>query len=224
MIASACLFVALTIAAMAVYPGGATFDVVTHHYLFFGNYLSDLGATRTYSGRPNTPSRVLFTVALAGVGASLGVFSRAWRAWESKGRSALVGGVATACAVLGGCFLVGAAFTPWDRDYDTHTALVRAAFVLIFAFIACLTAIQIRNDAPQGWIVANVISLIALLAYVWITVDGPSIYAPDGLRAQVGAQKAIVYLTVANLGAQAWAVRRSPSAPGRVRSGSRSPG
>ena len=206
-IAAAALFVALTTVAMAVYPGGAPYDVVARHYLFLGNYLSDLGATRTYSGRPNAGSRVLFTIALVAVGASLALFGPVWRAWQTRDRGALLGGAATACALLGGCFFVAAAFTPYDRDYNTHTALVRAAFGLVFAFVACLTAIQIRNFAPRTWIGANVIFLIALVAYIWIDVEGPSIYAPDGLRIQVGAQKAIVYLTVANLGAQAWAVR-----------------
>ncbi len=208
-IISAGLFVALTTAAMAAFPGGATFDLTTRHYLFLGNYLSDLGATHTYSGRPNTASRVLFTVALVAVGVSLALFGPAWRAWAARGRVAGMGGVATASAALGGCFLIGAAFRPWDRDYDTHTTLVRAGFGLVFVFIACLTAIQIRNGAPRRWIGANVLALCALTAYVWVVVYGPSIYVADGLKIQVAMQKAVVYLTVANLGVQGWAVRKA---------------
>lgn len=213
-ILSAGLFVALTTAAMAVFPGGATFDLVARHYLFLGNYLSDLGATHTPSGRSNTASRVLFTSALVVVGASLGLFGPAWRAWATRGRGAVLGGVGTACAVLAGCFLVGAGFSPWDRDYDTHTALVRAGFGLVAAFIACLTAVQIRNHAPRRWIGANVISLVALAVYVWVIAYGPSIFVRNGLETQVAVQKAVVYLTVANLAAQGWAVRTLTGKPG----------
>ena len=127
--------------------------------------------------------------------------------------------VATASAVLSGCFLVATAFTPWDTDYYTHTNLVRVAFGLMFVFIACLTAIQVRNRVRPLWISANVIYLVALAAYVLVIVDGPSIYTRNGLRFQVTTQKAIVYATVVNLSLQAWAIRGSTLSGGRTGAG-----
>lgn len=55
-------FVVLTIAAMWLYLGGAKYVLGADHYLLFQNFLSDLGATRTHSGRNNLPSEVLFVV------------------------------------------------------------------------------------------------------------------------------------------------------------------
>lgn len=217
-IAAAVLFVVLTTAAMAVFPGGATFDIAARHYLFLGNYLSDLGATHTYSGRSNTGARVLFTIALATVGCGLASFGPAWRAWARPGRGRVLGAGATACAALAGAFFVATAFTPWDRDYDTHTTLVRAAFGLVFAFTACLAAIQIRNGAPQVWTGINIAYLMALAGYIGLVLWGPSLFTRSGLETQVAAQKGIVYATVANLGTQAWAVRTATRQPARVRS------
>ncbi len=215
-IAAAGTFVVLTVAAMIVFPGGATFDLLARHYLFFDNYLSDLGATQTYSGRPNGASRILFTTALVLVGVSLGLFGPVWRVWATRGRGAVLGNLATACAALAGCFLIAAAFSPWDQDYDTHIALVRLGLALASAFIACLTAMQLRSGSPRRWIGPNVICLLALGVYVWIVAWGPSIYVRDGLEVQVAAQKAVVYLTVANLAAQGWGVRRSGRDAARV--------
>ena len=84
----------------------------------------------------------------------------------------------------------------------------------MFVFIACLTAIQVHNRVRPLWISANVIYMVALTAYVFVIVDGPSIYTRDGLRFQVMTQKAIVYATVVNLTLQAWAIRGS--APSEV--------
>ena len=53
-------FFALTIAAMFLYPGGAKYHLATEHYLFLQNFFSDLGATRTYSGKPNMLCASLF--------------------------------------------------------------------------------------------------------------------------------------------------------------------
>ncbi len=208
-IAGAALFVLLTVAAMVAFPGGATFDIAARHYLFFDNYLSDLGATHTYSGRPNTASRVLFSGALVSVGIALALFGSTWKVWASRGRGRVLGAVASSAAALAGCSFIATAFTPWDRDYYTHTALVRAAFVLVFVFMTCLTNIQLRDHAPSRWIRANVVYVVALAIYVSITIFGPDVGTRHGLELQVATQKVIVGATMLNLSLQAWAVRSS---------------
>jgi hypothetical protein len=49
-------------------PGRGEYVLGGDHYLFFQNFFSDLGATRTHSGRSNLASEVLFVVALSAVG------------------------------------------------------------------------------------------------------------------------------------------------------------
>jgi hypothetical protein len=63
------LFFTLTIAAMFVYPGGHVGAADSNRYVFFKNFFSDLGQTRTYSGATysgasNLPSLLLFCIAL----------------------------------------------------------------------------------------------------------------------------------------------------------------
>jgi hypothetical protein len=53
-------FLILTALAMWVYPGGAVYEPEATHYLFFRNFFSDLGATRTPSGHANLSSHLLF--------------------------------------------------------------------------------------------------------------------------------------------------------------------
>ena len=76
-------FFVLTIAAMFLYPGGAKYHLTAEHYLFLQNFFSDLGATRTYSGKPNMLCASLFIVALSFLGMAMIVASQLWKAWLS---------------------------------------------------------------------------------------------------------------------------------------------
>ncbi len=64
---------------MLAYPGGAKYHHPSTGYLFFQNFFSDLGATRTYSGHANTTSHGLFAIALCAVGLGMITFSTTWR-------------------------------------------------------------------------------------------------------------------------------------------------
>src|SRR5450432_3483339 len=114
--AASALFVVLTVAAMAAYPGGALYDHGSHGYLFFQNFFSDLGATKTYSGRSNTLSHVLFTVALASVGLALLAFAPSWRVIVARRRARRRAGIASqVSALISGVGFIGIAATPWDH-------------------------------------------------------------------------------------------------------------
>ncbi len=206
-------FVVLTVVAMLVYPGGAKFDLDSNSYLFLGNFFSDLGATKTYSGRGNTASHALFSVALATVGLALMMFSTAWGSiFERRNRGRMAGRASQVLAIASGLGFIGIAATPWDRVLDAHNTFVRIAFGLLLAYLLCLTALQALNHWPRGFVVLNAVYLFVLAAYVVILFGGPTLETRDGLELQVAAQKIIVYTSIANLGLQALGVRREQSA------------
>ena len=140
-------FVVLTLVAMTTYAGGTYFDASTRSYRFFENFFSDLGTTRSYSGRPNWVSCVLFVIALATMGSSLVVFSGGWRSFAfERRRGAFFGATGRGLGTLSGICFVGIALTPFDRALDAHNLLVMAAFSLLLGYVGCLTVLAVCGD------------------------------------------------------------------------------
>lgn len=209
MLAASALFVVLSVAAMLAYPGGALYDHGSHGYLFFQNFFSDLGATKTYAGHSNTTSHVLFIIALVGVGLATIAFSTTWRVIaDRRGVGRGFGGVAQAAAIVSGLGFIGVAITPWDRVLDAHNAFVKLAFGVLLVFILCLLSLQLRNGWPTAFVAANVAYVIVLAVYVLILFVGPGFGTRSGLEFQVAAQKIIVYGSILNIAVQAAGIRR----------------
>jgi hypothetical protein len=209
LVAAACVFLVLTTGAMLAYPGGAKYALSSNGYRFFGNFFSDLGATKTYSGRSNTTAHVLFIVAAVSVGIALIGFSSTWRTIAARrGEGRAFGRVAQAAAIVSGAGFIGVAATPWDRVLDAHNAFVQLAFGVLLVFVLCLLALQVRNAWPPGFVALNAVYLIVLALYVLVLFAGPGLDTKSGLEFQVAAQKVIVYASILNLAAQAAGIRR----------------
>jgi hypothetical protein len=207
--AAAVVFAVLTVAAMLAYPGGAKYDHASTGYLFFQNFFSDLGATRTYTGRSNTTSHVLFIVAAVSVGVAMIAFSTTWRTVAARrGEGRAFGLVAQVAAITCGIGFIGVALTPWDRVLDAHNAFVQLAFGILLVFVLCLLALQVRNAWPPAYVAANAVYLIVLALYVLVLFAGPGLDTKAGLEFQVAAQKIVVYSSIANLAVQAVGIRR----------------
>ncbi|MBW4661348.1 MAG: hypothetical protein KME15_21960 [Drouetiella hepatica Uher 2000/2452] len=204
-------FIVLTIAAMFTYPGSAKFEPQSDRYLFFQNFFSDLGATKTYSGLSNTTSMVMFIVALSSVGLALLVFSTTWKSIANREGDRIFGYAAQVFAVLSGLCFIGIAATPWDLILSAHNSFVKAAFSLLLGFIVCLSALQMRNLWRKQYLVLNLLYLVILSIYIGILFYGPDLTTREGLEFQVAAQKIIVYVSVLNLGFQALGIRQSAS-------------
>jgi len=208
MIYAAVQFVALTLLAMWLYPGGAVFDQTSDHYLFFGNFFSDLGATHTPSGRSNFFSLALFVFALGCSGLALMNFSSSWKAIYARRRQARrAGHFSQTFLVLSGLCFIGIAATPWDHLLALHNLFVKGAFALLLGYLACLLQLQGKNYWPRRYIVCNVLYLIVLAAYVLLLFFGPTLATAHGLGLQVVAQKIIVYASMFNIGVQALGIR-----------------
>lgn len=213
MLYASVLFVALTFIAMWLYPGGAVFDKTSEHYLFFGNFFSDLGATATPSGRANTVPMILFVIALATTGLALINFSGAWRAIHARRHKARrAARVSQLFLALSGLCFIGIAATPWDRLLDLHFVFVKGAFALLIGYLLCLIRVQGKNHWPRRFVAFNVIYLVILVAYVALLFLGPTLATPSGLAIQAVGQKVIVYASILNIGLQALGVRGHLSA------------
>jgi hypothetical membrane protein len=201
-------FVVLTIAAMWLYPGGAKYVLGADHYLFFQNFFSDLGATRTHSGRNNLPSEVLFVVALSVVGAGMIASSSSWKVIaQTRGSGAGWAVAAQVLSILSGACFIGVGVTPWNLVLAAHNTFVKAAFLLLLGFLLSITMLQLKNRWPRQYNVCNWINLVLLAAYLYILLDGPRLDTERGLAIQVAAQKIIVYASIVNLGYQALGIR-----------------
>jgi hypothetical protein len=193
---------------MLVYPGGARYRYKADHYLFFDNFLSDLGATETLTGHRNTASRVLFIIALVGLGLALAWFASAWRTLATRSdATTTLGQAGQMLGVLTAAGLVGIALTPWDRALDRHELLVLATFGALYTYIACLTIVVALNGWPRRWVVINLGYLTLLGAYIVSYLVGPDRDTIDGVRFQVTAQKVLVYASILALASQAIFVR-----------------
>jgi hypothetical membrane protein len=144
LVAAAVAFVVLTVAAMLAYPGGAKYDRGSSAYLFFQNFFSDLGATKTYSGRSNTTSHVLFSIATVSVGLAMIGFATTWRTIAARREGRGFGEVAQVAGIVSGIGFIGIGLTPWDRVLDAHNRFVQVAFGVLLVSILCLLALSSR--------------------------------------------------------------------------------
>jgi hypothetical protein len=85
-----------------------------------------------------------------------------------------------------------------------HNTFVKTAFLLLMGFLKSLTILQLKNEWPRRYTIANTVHLVLLAAYLYILLHGPRLDTERGLAIQVAAQKIIVYASIVNLGYQRW--------------------
>jgi len=183
------------LAAMALYPGGTTHDPTTHGYSVLNNFMSDLGMTVAYGGRPNRFGAALFVFALCavvvGVGWSLVVFIRLC---EQSTESRPYTRIAKVVGALVAALYIGVALTPENRQMGLHLQFTLWAFRLfpigaVVLAVASQKARFLPLDVAVGWALLSVI----LVAYVIVLDWGPRLSTPAGLTTQVVAQKVVAF-------------------------------
>lgn len=183
-------FVALTVIAMAVYAD---------RYRFFGNFMSELGATHAWSGQSNHLSMLLFSLALATVGVAFVAFAGTWRAFTCTRRVVKVAGnVAHGFGAMSGLAFVAVACTPVDVALDMHNSLVVAAFGLLTGYALAMAVVWACNGASRALLVANATYLVLVLAYVATAVAAVQhgIGTARGREMLVVSQKIFVYVSM----------------------------
>ncbi len=202
-------FCVLTPIAMVLYPGGTWFDPTTPRYRFFENFLSDLGATRSFSGQSNHLGSALFCAAMLSIGAALVAFAGSWRSFGfNHGRARAAGVTSEVAGTISGLAFAGIGVTPWNVVLAAHNLLVLIAFTTLLAYIAGITVLLWRNEHPRGRTAANVAYLGIVFAYVVLVLFGPRLSTPGGHHAQVAGQKLVVYASMIHIGFLTDYVRR----------------
>lgn len=187
---AALAFVVLTTIAMRVYPG----------YAFWDNFLSDLGMTHTWAGRPNYPAMLLFGSALSTIGIALVAFATTWRTFAfRRERAAALGGASEVFGCLSGCAFVALALAPVDRMLDDHNGLVVAAFALLLLYTVSLTIVWGYNAATRPQLLSCVAYVVIVLVYFAVVIYAARV----GIGTQrardllIGSQKIMVYASMA---------------------------
>ncbi len=211
MLAAACaLFIATTAFSMWLYAGGHPADPRCAGYTFWSNFLSDLGMSCAWNGRPNVAGAVVFGVGVAVLGAALIAFTATWRTFafgRRRGRGLGIAGQLLATA--SGLGFVGLAVTPFDRMISVHMAFVGIAFGGLVLCAACF-AILCWINAATRFLTGSHLAYVAVLAgYLAVTAYaaslGPSWRARELL---VGSQKLMALASMGYVALMTIAVRR----------------
>ncbi len=220
-IATAALFVAATIVAMATYPGGSYSDHATTGYQFSRNFFSDLGMLTAHNGASNLTSMALFFGALTLSGLGLVLFFLAFpRLFADAPRARVWSLVGSAFGVIAGICFVGVAFTPADILLDAHIACVKFAFRAfpLAAFCYAVAIFRAPGYAKRyAWVFVGFGA--ALVGYVLLLEFGPKITTDAGLAIQVGGQKVIVYGSILSVLGQAIGARERATSRMRAATG-----
>jgi hypothetical protein len=202
-------FVVLSALAMALYAGGTWFDPSARRYQLAHNFLSDLGATHSFSGRANYAAMAAFAIALVSVGAALSAFAWSWRELATRSRARSMGVASALLGTASGAAFAAIAFAPIDHALDVHNALVVAAFGLLLGYVVCLTVVMWRNAV--GRLAINVMYVALVGAYVALVVAHPQHGTERGVVMQVIGQKIVVYVSMLHVIYLTTAIRRSPT-------------
>lgn len=200
-------FVALTLIAMVLYPGGTHADPTTKGYAFFRNFFSDLGLTETISGEPKFASFLLFTVAMVLAGAALALFFITFPSFFSSSPPgkwfSILGSVA---GTISGVAFIGVAL-PADLYLELHAFSVQVAFLAFFlAVLLYIPALFLKRDYPKVYAWVFIAFAILLGVYVWLLFGGPSASTTNGLIIQATGQKIIVYAAIISMFIQSYGV------------------
>ena len=201
-------FVALVAIAMVLYPGGTWSDPSAPHYELAHNFLSDLGATRTFSGASNTASLLLFAIALATIGGALVAFSWTWRAFAfARGRARGAGIASALFGTASGAAFAAVAFTPVNVSLQLHNTFVVTAFAMLFAYAACLAVVMAKNGV--GRIVLDGAYVALVCGYFVFGLFGPRPDTDRGFAMQVIAQKVVAVASMMFVALLTTRVRRA---------------
>ncbi len=193
-------FVVLVAIAMALYPGGTHWDPTAAHYHLTENFLSDLGATRTWTGATNYLSCALFFFALTTIGAALIAFAWTWRHFAFvHARARWAGFASAAFGTISGAAFIGIAVTPFNLALRPHNTCVLIAFGCLLFYMLFLTIAMAANGASPVQNALNVAYVLAVLAYVALVVFGPRLSTDHGFRTQVLGQKLVVLASMIHI-------------------------
>ena len=163
----------------------------TSGYLFFKNFLSDLGRTVTHAGDTNFHSSLLFNMALIFGGTTYLLF---YSFLKNIFPNQLFTKLGSLLGICGAISFIGVAFTPADLYLDAHIIANEWIFRFFLASTIIYSWLIYKNDLIDNkYLIGNLIFIISLFAYILILIYGPKPYEPGGLEFQAVTQKFIMF-------------------------------
>jgi len=188
-------FIVLTFIAMLFYRGGTQIDPNTSGYMFFNNFVSDLGLTISHSGELNTISFFLFFISVSFIGLSyIPFFLTISSTFQNND---IERKLSIACSIIGvfsSVMFIGIAFVPDNVFSDIHTLFVFSAFFLAFIASLILAYLTYFNKNysiifPLGYMIFScLIVLYGLMGLLFFNN-----YTIEGMFVRVTTQKIVVY-------------------------------
>ena len=173
-------------------PGNSCIDEGhwTEGYLFFKNFLSDLGRTQTHSGQLYFHSSLLFNMALTLAGITYILF---YIFLKDLFPNKILAKLGSLLGICGAVSFIGVAFTPADEFIVPHIMANESIFRFFFLSTIIYSWLMYKNDLIDNkYLIGNVIFIVSLFSYILILAYGPKPYEPGGLEFQAVSQKFIM--------------------------------
>jgi len=173
-------------------PGNSCIDDGhwTEGYLFFKNFLSDLGRTKTHSGQLNFHSSLLFNMALTLGGITYILF---YIFLKDLFPNKILAKLGSLLGICGAVSFIGVAFTPADEFIVPHIMANESIFRFFFLSTIIYSWLMYKSDLIDNkYLIGNIIFIVSLFAYILILSYGPKPYEPGGLEFQAVSQKFIM--------------------------------
>ena len=173
-------------------PGESCVDEghLTDGYLFFKNFLSDLGRTQTHSGQLNFHSSLLFNMALSLGGVTYILF---YIFLKNLFPNKILAKIGSFFGICGAISFIGVAFTPADKFIVPHIIANEYIFRFFFLSTIIYSWLMYKTDLIDNkYLIGNIIFILSLFSYILILAYGPKPYEPGGLEFQAVSQKFIM--------------------------------
>ena len=190
------VFISLCVISMIYYPGGTIIDSTTVGYLFFYNFLSNLGEWTAKNGEPNFFSAYLFNTSMLVLALSYSLFYFNFlKVIISRSKNLLLKSIlimSISISILG--FIFVAIFSSDPDTFSLHILFVKIGFYSLF--IHCIIqAIFIYSIKLPNNLLFNstLIFTIIMFLFVLMMEFGPNPFENNkSLFIQVTSQKIIV--------------------------------
>ncbi|MFX1385234.1 MAG: hypothetical protein ACFFBP_22700 [Promethearchaeota archaeon] len=195
-------FLILTTLAMFFYPGGNMINPNTHGYSFFKNFISDLGRTKSISGKPNIISLILYTIAGVSFSISLILFVLALRHhFKDNIKKKIIPNLIMILGIISAFFILIGYLTPWDIFGSTHVlcGLIftsTGVITLLLYAIAILYNEQYSNRMAIILFFVFSFAVVNLFIIIFLKYNANTI---ESLMFQVSLQKFTLYSFIISL-------------------------
>ncbi len=191
------IFSLLCLISMILYPGGTIIDSSTVGYLFFYNFLSNLGEWTAKNGDPNFYSAILFNISMIVLAVSYSVFYYNFLMIViKKSKNAILKLLlisSISISLIG--FVCVALFSSDPETFELHILFVKIGFYSLF-FHCLIQTIFVKSIDEFSNILYNVSLVFSVILFLFVLIMefGPNPFENNqSLFVQVTSQKVIVF-------------------------------